>query len=298
MKLYFYMLRMENPFKRILILIMLISTCIFSWAQDYTKIVLEYTADVVQLELWPNGAPNNNGITASEIYHDTHVQNVTKPTLTVYVPKNPKGLAVLACPGGSYHEVCQGTEGHNMANWYNAHGFTYAVLKYRLPNGHYNVPLSDVNRAMKIMKKHNIKFKFKKIGVQGCSAGGHLVSSIATHYTCADERPDFQVLFYPVISFNSAFTHMQSRDNFIGKHPSDDVIKLYSNETQVTADTPPALIFASSDDEWVPVRNSVEYYNALGAHNVAASLMIFPTGGHGWFGVTNFVYRNLKLADK
>ena len=121
-------------------------------AQDETAMTLEYTSRVKQLDLWQNEAPNSNGITAPETDLGLHVANVTKPVLTVYVPKHPNGLAVIACPGGSYIHVWQGTEGHNMANWYNSHGVTYAVLKYRLPNGHCDVPVSDVFRAMKIMK--------------------------------------------------------------------------------------------------------------------------------------------------
>lgn len=241
--------------------------------------------------LWPNGAPNSNGITAAEEDHQQFVVNVTDPMLTVYVPEHPSGVAVLACPGGSYLQVWQGTEGHNMAEWYNEQGITYAVLKYRLPNGHCEVPLSDVHRAMAIMKEHQEEFHFKKLGIQGCSAGGHLASTAATHYTGADNRPDFQILFYPVISFDPEFTHMLSRASLIGRDASEEQAKSYSNELQVTADTPPAFITASSDDGLVPVRNSVEYYNALVAHRVSATLLLYPIGGHGWFGNTQFAYR-------
>ena len=212
-------------------------------AQDETAMTLEYTSRVKQLDLWQNEAPNSNGITAPETDLGLHVANVTKPVLTVYVPKHPNGLAVIACPGGSYIHVWQGTEGHNMANWYNSHGITYAVLKYRLP------------------------------------------------YTSQAARPDFQILFYPVISFDSTFTHKDSRDHLIGKNASEQQVRLYSNELQVTADTPPAFIAASTDDATVSVRNSVEYYNALLSKDVSAALLLFPTGGHGWVGYIDFAYR-------
>lgn len=251
----------------------------------------------VSFHLWPNGAPNSNGITAAEEDHVQFVVNVTDPMLTVYVPEHPNGLAVLACPGGSYLQVWQGTEGHNMAAWYNEQGITYAVLKYRLPNGHCEVPLCDVHRAMQIMKEHQQEFHFSKLGIQGCSAGGHLASTAATHYTSPDNRPDFQILFYPVISFNPDFTHMLSRESLIGKEASDELVRLYSNELQVTADTPPAFITASTDDGLVPVRNSVEYYNALLANKVPVAMHLYPVGGHGWFGSTSFPYRSAWLEN-
>lgn len=253
------------------------------------------TSTKVEMHLWPDGAPNNNEITAPEEDHTLFVVNVTDPILTVYVPENPSGLAILDCPGGSYVQVWQGTEGHNMAEWYNAQGVTYAVLKYRLPNGHCEVPLTDVHRAMQLMKERQEELRFKKLGIQGCSAGGHLASTAATHYTSADNRPDFQILFYPVISFNLEFTHMATRESLIGREPSEEQVLRYSNELQVTADTPPAIILASSDDGLVPVRNSVEYYNALVANKVPATLLLYPVGGHGWFGNTNFAYREAWL---
>lgn len=250
-----------------------------------------------EFHLWPNGAPNDNGITAPEEDHKMFVVNVTDPVLTVYLPEKPNGLAVLDCPGGSYVQVWQGTEGHNMADWYTEQGIVYAVLKYRLPNTHTEVPLCDVHRAMSIMKEHQEEYGFRKLGIQGCSAGGHLASTAATHYTSADNRPDFQILFYPVISFDTTFTHMATRENLIGTTPTPAMIELYSNEKQITRDTPPAFIAASTDDGLVPVRNSVEYYNSLVAHGVSATMLLYPVGGHGWFGNTNFAYRQSWLES-
>lgn len=251
-----------------------------------------------EFHLWPNGAPNSNEVTEAEVVNPQFVVNITDPVLTVYVPDNCNGLAVIACPGGSYRQVWQGTEGHNMADWYNSIGVVYAVLKYRLPNGgHKDVPLSDVHQAMKIMKQHQSEYGFSLLGIQGCSAGGHLASTAATLYPTPDLRPDFQILFYPVISFDADFTHFPTRESLIGKNAPQYLVDLYSNERQVTADTPPAFIASSSDDELVPVRNSVEYYNSLVKNKVPVAMHLYPTGGHGWFGNTSFTYRSAWQKD-
>lgn len=249
----------------------------------------------VEFHLWPNGAPNDNGLTGPEEANPMFVTNVTDPVLTVYLPEQPTGLAVLACPGGSYLQVWQGTEGHNRASWYTDQGIIYAVLKYRLPNGHCEVPLSDVHQAMHILKEHQQEYGFRKLGIQGCSAGGHLASTAATHFTNEENRPDFQILFYPVVSFDPAITHMLSREDLIGKDASEEQVKLYSNELQVNAQTPPAFIAASTDDGLVPVQNSVSYYNALLANGVSATMLLFPEGQHGWYGNDQFAYCNVWL---
>lgn len=246
----------------------------------------------VEFDLWPNGAPTSNGLTGDERMIDgTHVTNVTHPTLTVYIPQHCSGLAVIACPGGAYIDVWTMTEGHNLAEWYNQQGIVYAVLKYRLPNGHREVPLDDVHEAMKIMKAHQSEYGFRMLGIQGCSAGGHLAAMASTHYNNSDERPDFTILFYPVVSLDPSFTHVMSQENLLGKGASSELIDLYSNEKQVTSQTPPAFIMASSNDGLVPVRNSVEYYNALVANGISASLHLYPVGDHGWCGNESFPYR-------
>lgn len=265
--------------------------CLVASAQDCTALVMDHTYSIIKYRLWSDGAPNDNGIEAPEVDNRLHVLNVTDPELTVYVPKHPCGVAVLACPGGSYLQVWIGTEGHNMAYWYNSIGVTYAVLKYRLPNGHHDVPLSDVHRAITVMRGDSAALRFGRLGIQGCSAGGHLAATAATHYASQESRPDFQILFYPVITFADAYTHADTRANLIGRNPSREMIMLYSNERQVTADTPPAFIAASSDDATVSVRNSIEYYNALREHGVPATLLVYPSGGHGWFGNPQFRYQ-------
>jgi acetyl esterase/lipase len=181
-------------------------------------------------------------------------------------------------------------EGHDMAAWFNAQGITYAVLKYRMPNEHHEVPLSDALQAIRLVRKHAEEWNIEKVGIMGSSAGGHLASTAATHYT-DDSRPDFQILFYPVISMDLSICHKGSRERLIGKIPTDELVQLYSNELQVSAQTPPAFIMHSSDDRVVPVENSLRYYQALVKNKVPASLHCYPTGGHGWGYNDNFKYK-------
>ena len=240
--------------------------------------------------LWETGSydnlvrtvPTENGYSGDEYEGEFNVHNVTRPTLTVYLPEHPNGKAVLACPGGGYYDVWGGTEGHNLAEWYKSMGIVYAVLKYRLPNGHKEVPLDDVHEAMRILKAHQQEYGFTKLGIQGCSAGGHLAAMTSTHFKNMAERPDFQILFYPVITLDPTYTHMGTHDFLLGKNATKQLEDEYSNNKCVTKDTPPAFIMASTDDDVVPVRNSIDYYTALIEHNVSATMHIYPFGSHGW----------------
>ena len=245
----------------------------------------------IELSVWPEGAPNTNGITEDETEKRTNrPTNVTTPTLTVYVAKQPNGKAIVACPGGGYVHLAMDHEGHDMAAWFNAQGITYAVLKYRMPNEHHEVPLSDALQAIRILREHSDEWHIKNIGIMGSSAGGHLASTAATHYT-EDSRPDFQILFYPVISMDLDICHKGSRERLIGKNPSEELVTLYSNELQVTQQTPPAFIMHSSDDRTVPVENSIRYYQALVKNKVHASLHCYPVGGHGGGYNDSFKYK-------
>ena len=244
----------------------------------------------IEIKVWPNGAPNSNGITTAEKQIDeSRVSDVTVPTLTIYRAAKPNGMAIVACPGGGYVRLATAHEGHDMAAWFNAQGITYAVLKNRMPNTHHEVPLSDALQAIRIMKQHAEEWGYNKVGIMGSSAGGHLASTAATHFT-EDSRPDFQILFYPVVSMVNP-THQGSKDNLLGKTPSQEMLNLYSNEKQVTPQTPPAFIMHSSDDKAVPVSNSIDYYTALVKNGVSASLHIYPIGGHGWGFRDNFIYK-------
>lgn len=245
----------------------------------------------IVVELWPNGAPTSNGLAGPEIDRGTHVSNVTNPTLTIYPASNPNGKAIIACPGGGYIDVWTQTEGHQMAEWYNAQGITYAVLKYRLPNGHKEVPLDDVFRAMDIMHERQAELGFTKLGIQGNSAGGHLASTAATHFDCPEHRPDFQILYYPVITFDPKYTHSGSVRYLIGENAPQELIDYYSNEKQVKADTPPAIIIHCTDDSLVPVQNAVNYYLALVEKGISASLHVYPKGNHGFAFGDRFQYK-------
>ena len=216
-------------------------------------------------------------------------EEIPEATLTIYPASKPNGQAIIACPGGGYAGVAATHEGHDMAAWFNAQGITYAVLYYRMPYGKHEVPLSDAQRAIRFMRKHADRWSIRQLGIMGSSAGGHLASTAATHFT-AETRPDFQILFYPVVTMDEN-THQGSKDNLLGKNPSSDLIKLYSNEAQVTAQTPPAFIMHSSDDTVVPVDNSINYYLAMVKKGVSASMHLYPIGGHGWGYGDNFTYK-------
>lgn len=244
----------------------------------------------IVIKLWPDGAPNTNGITTAEKpLENGRVTDVTEPTLTIYPAHKPNGMAIVACPGGGYVRLAMNHEGHDMANWFNGQGITLAVLKYRMPNTHHDVPLSDALQAIRIMKEHADEWKIDQVGIMGASAGGHLASTAATHFT-DDSRPDFQILFYPVVTMKNA-THQGSKNHLLGENASQDLVELYSNELQVTPNTPPAFIMHSSDDRSVPVSNSLDYYSALIKNGVSATMHLYPIGGHGWGYNDYFIYK-------
>ena len=248
----------------------------------------------IELPLWPNGAPNSNELKGDEQEMDNgRVSNIKNPDITVYRAENPNGMAVIMCPGGGYARLAMNHEGHDMAPWFNTQGITCVVLKYRMPNGHNEVPFSDVEQAIRLVRQHAAEWNINpaKVGIMGASAGGHLASTLATHYTSKETRPDFQILLYPVITMDANFTHAGSRENLITKNPSADLIAKYSNELQVNAQTPQAFIALSSDDKAVLPQNSINYYLALLKHNVPATMHIYPTGGHGWGFRDNFTYK-------
>lgn len=248
----------------------------------------------VELPLWPNGAPNTNGLTgAQEDLNGGRVANVVNPSITVYRAANPNGMAIIMCPGGGYARLAMNHEGHDMAPWFTTQGITYVVLKYRMPNGHYEVPLSDAEQAIRLVRAHAKEWGIDphRVGIMGASAGGHLAASLATLYSGDDTRPDFQILFYPVISMVKGVTHAGSRQNLIGSNPSAELEQKYTLERQVTARTPQAFIMLSTDDTAVLPINSINYYLALLEQKVPATLHVYPTGGHGWGFRDNFTYK-------
>lgn len=247
-----------------------------------------------ELPLWPAGAPNSNGLTGTEEdLEGGRVANVIKPSITVYKADKPNGIAIIMCPGGGYARLAMNHEGHDMAPWLNAQGITYIVLKYRMPNGHYEVPLSDAEQAIRLVRQHAKEWNIRpdRIGIMGASAGGHLAASLATLYSSNETRPDFQILFYPVISMVPGVTHGGSRQNLLGNNPSQELEDKYTLEKQVNERTPQAFIMLSADDGAVPPANGIHYFEALLQHQVPATLHVYPTGGHGWGFRDAFTYK-------
>ena len=247
-----------------------------------------------ELPLWPAGAPNSNGLTGTEEdLEGGRVANVITPSITVYKADKPNGVAIIMCPGGGYARLAMNHEGHDMAPWLNAQGITYIVLKYRMPNGHYEVPLSDAEQAIRLVRQHAKEWNIRpdRIGIMGASAGGHLAASLATLYSSNETRPDFQILFYPVISMVPGVTHGGSRQNLLGNNPSQELEDKYTLEKQVNAHTPQAFIMLSADDGAVPPANGIHYFEALLQHQVPATLHVYPTGGHGWGFRDAFTYK-------
>lgn len=243
--------------------------------------------------VWPNGAPNNNFAPVS-ISDSVEWNAVDTPILHVFPAENPTGKVILICPGGGYRHIGVQNEGYSFVPWYNDMGVDVAVLQYRMPYGYPEVPLSDVLQSMRILRD---KFPGSRVGIQGFSAGGHLASMAATHYTDSVTRPDFQILFYPVIAVSGPNAHVGSSQRLLGDSPAAEKIALYNSHLQVTPDTPQAFIIHSSDDSIVPVANSLDYYSALIANHVPASLIIYPYGDHGWGFAKGFVYFPMWTAE-
>ena len=254
---------------------------------------MTFAQQPVELPLWPDGAPNSSGLTGEEQETRPHfVTNVTHPTLTVYHPEKPNGMAIIMCPGGGYRGLGMDGEGYDMAPWFCGQGITYMVLKYRMPNGHWEVPVSDAEQAIRMVRQHAKEWNVDpyKVGLMGASAGGHLTATLATHYN-SETRPDFQILLYPVISMVPGITHGGSRKNLLGDNPTKELEDAYSLERRVSPRSPQAFIVLSADDGAVPPMNSIGYFLALNQQKVPVSMHIYPIGGHGWGFRDNFTYK-------
>jgi acetyl esterase/lipase len=267
-------------------------------------LVPDLNAQVEILEVWPDGAP---GAIENKDYKEElvkkpddieRVSKVSEPTISVYLPSKDiaSGAAVVICPGGGYSILATEHEGRDIAVWLNKLGIAGVVLKYRLPSDlimkNKNIsPLQDAQEAFRIVRQNAKKWGIdkNKIGVIGFSAGGHLASTISTHFgekvydsDTTSCRPDFSILIYPVISMQAEITHMGSRENLLGENPSQEMIDHFSNEQQVDKNTPPAFIVHSADDKTVPVQNSIDYFLALEEFSIPAELHIYEKGGHGY----------------
>lgn len=254
------------------------------------------------VDLWPNGQIPNAiaGVPNEEKAEPStdgiaRISNVSIPTLTVYKPVGKAtGSAVMVCPGGGYSILASGHEGEDIAHWLNGLGITAFVLKYRLPSekrmtNQQEVPLMDAMQGMTLIRQRATQYSVdpNRIGVMGFSAGGHLASTLATHYNRGPKaneqaKPNFTILLYPVITFGEN-THSGSKNNLLGKlNTSPEMVAYYSNELQVTNQTPPTFLVHSEDDKAVPVQNSIDFYLACLKNDVPVEMHLYPKGGHGY----------------
>ena len=234
----------------------------------------------IEIDLWPNGAPKENGLTGPEQpLENGRVANISRATLYIYPAPTKNAPAIISCPGGGYRRLAMNHEGHDMATWFNKHGITYAVLKYRMPNGDIAIPISDALQAVRTLRERAEEWNIdpQKVGIMGASAGGNLAAQAATQFTSEKDRPDFQILFYPFIMMSK--WHAQS---LLMGDSSDEAVDRYWASKQVKENTPPAFLLCSADDRTVPCQNSIEYFQALRAKGIQATLHIYPSGGHGW----------------
>lgn len=259
------------------------------------------------LPLWAGTPPNAQPakqpferVQEGEILWVRHVEN---PSVEVRLPArgNATGQAVIICPGGAYGGLAYDWEGTDIAGWLNSRGIAAIILSYRLPidgevaHQKWLCPLLDAQRAIRLTRAHAADWAINpaKIGIIGFSAGGHLASTAGTRFDAGNanaadpadrfsSRPDFMILVYPVITMKTESTHAGSRTNLIGENPSEELIRHYSNELQVTSETPPTFLVHAADDGAVPVQNSLLFHNALLAHHVSAELHVYPQGGHGF----------------
>ena len=244
------------------------------------------TAEHPTVLLWPSGAPGAVG-----------TEDADRPSLTLYsLPVGqPARSAVVVCPGGGYGALAMDHEGRQVAEWLNSLGIAAYILKYRLgPRYHHPAMMQDAQRALRYVRAHAQAWGIApdRIGIWGFSAGGHLASTAATHFDAGDptaadpidrasSRPDFAILAYPVITCSEWFRHQGSCRNLLGDNPDPKLADYLSSEKQVTAQTPPTFLFQTSDDQAVPVENSVAFYMALRKAGVPAELHIYQHGPHG-----------------
>ncbi len=260
------------------------------------------------MPLYPDTIPNSRPGPDKETTQYTGdsvliIGKVSRPTLTVYLPSKEKatGAAVVICPGGGYWIVAAGHEGADVAKRLNASGIAAFVLKYRIPDDSTMInkeigPLQDAQRAIQIVRSRAGEWGLDahRIGIMGFSAGGHLASTAGTRFTKSyidnpqhiNLRPDFMILAYPVISFTDKIGHAGSRNQLLGENPSPEKIKEYSNEMQVTDQTPPTFLVHAKDDDGVPYANSLVFADALKNYHIPEKVFLYEKGGHG-FGLIN-----------
>jgi acetyl esterase/lipase len=269
--------------KRLLTILLLMFTAMATQAQNKT------------VKLWDNtSAPHSNHLTGPEKDEgQVRYSNTTEAVLYIYEAKKKvaTGQAVVICPGGGYALVAMGHEGFEFAEWLAENGVTAAVLKYRMPNHVPEVPMEDAAEALRYMREeYKGKTPITQLGIMGFSAGGHLAASTAVGVLKANGdtsaraaiRPDFAVLFYPVITSDAQFTHMGTYNNLLGNDRTDALSKAWCPLYVAGKDAPKTWMVLSDDDKTVPSQNSTFFYNKLKELGIEASINIFPSGGHGW----------------
>ncbi len=241
----------------------------------------------VEIELWPSGAPHDNG----------RMGDTAKVIVYLPEPSKATGRAVVICPGGAYMALAIGHEGCDWAPFFTSQGVAAIVLKYRMPCGQGIVAVEDAEEAIKTVRRNagNWGIRTDQIGIMGFSAGGHLASVVATLST-GEAAPNFQILFYPVINMDPSLARVV-HDNFMGNNSSKKDIKKYSTDLQVTRVTPRAFIALSDDDHVVLPAHGANYYMQCYRHDVPATLHIYPSGGHGWGIRQDFPYHIEMLLD-
>lgn len=247
----------------------------------------------------PNSKPSTDEETIAYPGGKTIISKISRPTITVFFPPKDKasGTAVIICPGGGYWVTASSHEGTDVAKKFTEMGVAAIVLKYRIPNDAWMPnreigPLQDAQQAIKTVRDSatNWNINPNQIGILGFSAGGHLASTAGTHFnkvyisnaTNTSVRPDFMILVYPVISFMPDIGHSGSAEQLLGKTPTLEKLIEYSNELQITSQTPPAFIVHATDDNGVSPRNSLVFYDSLIHKKVPAEMHIYQTGGHGF----------------
>ena len=247
--------------------------------------------------LYPQGAPDSNGLPPENVRTTQDIVfGATEADYLAYPADADRatGQAVVICPGGGYAAVCFDHEGIQVARWLNERGITAVVLRYRMPNGHPDIPVEDALAAIRMVREKARLWHVDphRVGIMGFSAGGHLASTVSTHFENDSQRPDFSILVYPVITMDERYTHKVSREELIGRDAPIELVDRYSNEKQVSDRTPVTFLALSDDDGGVPPVNSTMYYEALKAHGVPAELHVYPSGGHGWGWLETFKYHD------
>ncbi len=254
-----------------------------------------HAAEVFHLPVWDQAPPEENGLSGPEKQGGC-IGNISQASLSIHLPQPNRatGIAVVITPGGGYGVVCADSEGEQIAAMLARRGIAGIVVKYRLPNQHHKIPAEDARRAIQIVRAKAREWRIHpgQVGIWGFSAGGHLASTVSNTFVPPNpkaedpiqqhgSRPDFSILFYPVISMKTGITHRGSRNNLLGPDASEDLVQQYSNELQVSGKTPPTFLLHAADDKVVSIENTLSYYQALLAHSIPARLVAFETGGHG-----------------